>query len=229
MKKVINVLMSAILVVSMFMASTVSANAASANPSFGSAPSKVTLYVNDNNNDSRTINIKVYQWKSGYTYKAFSSNNSVAKVENGSVNSKSGVLFTIQAKSTGKTQINVQMCKSGKVVQSKKISVTVSARAQAKPSSLKVVSTTGSSIKISYKLSNRKYVNGYWIQVSTNPRFTSSVKNYKVTSINTTTVTLSGLSSGTRYYVRIASMSTLNNCYTISGYTSTSCTTKWTR
>jgi hypothetical protein len=139
------------------------------------------------------------------------------------------VLFTVQAKYIGSAKITVQMCKSGKVIQSKSISVTVTSRTQAKPTSLKVISTTGSSIKISYSLSNRNYVTGYWIQVSTNPRFSSNVKSYKVTSKNTMTATLSGLSRGTKYYVRVASLSTLNGCYTLSEYTTTSCTTSWTK
>ena len=229
MKRIISAFMAAILLVSMFTFGTISASAASASPSFGTAPGSITLYVNDSNNDSRTINIKVFNWASGYTYKAFSSNTSIATVENASVNSKSGVLFTVQAKYLGTTKITVQMCKSGKVIQSKSISVKVTSRTQATPTSLKVISTTGSSIKISYSLSNRNYITGYWIQVSTNPRFTSNVKSYKVTSKNTMTATLSGLSRGTRYYVRIASLSTLNGCYTLSGYTSTSCTTSWAK
>lgn len=219
MRKIISVLLSAIIIMSSLSALGISASAAS-NPSFGSSPTSVVLYVNDNNNDSRTINIKINSWKSGYTYKAYSSDSSVVSVKDGSVNSKSGVLFTIQAKDLGKTKVVVQMCKSGKVIQSKTISVTVKARSQATPTSLKCISATSSSLKISYKLSNKNYVNGYWIQVATDRNFTKNVKSYKVNSINTTTVTLTGLKSGTGYFVRVASLSTLNGCYTISPYTS---------
>lgn len=218
-KKVISVLMAIVTIFSV-SAMTLTASAATVTPSFGSAPSKVTLYVNDSNNDSRTINIKIANWVSGYTYKAYSANESVAKIQNASVNSKSGVLFTIQAKNLGSTKITVQMCKSSKVIQTKTISVTVSRRTQKAPTSLKVISTTGSSVKISYSQSNKNYINGYWIQVSTHPRFSSNVKTYKVTSKNTTSVTLSGLKSNTVYFVRIASMSTLNNCYLLSSYSS---------
>lgn len=225
MKKFISVLLSILVVISSVYALGLSASAAS-NPSFGSAPSSVVLYVNDKNNDARTVNIKISNWKSGYTYKAYSNNSSIAVVQDGSVNSKSGVLFTIQSKNLGSTTVVVQMCKSGKVIQSKTISVTVKARSQATPTALKCVSATASSLKISYKLSNKNYVSGYWIQVATDRNFTKNVKNYKVTSVNSTTVTLTGLKSGTTYFVRVASLSTLNSCYTISSYTSILTATK---
>ncbi|MGN1419729.1 MAG: fibronectin type III domain-containing protein [Acutalibacteraceae bacterium] len=215
--RMISLVLVITLIFSMF---AISASAASATPSFGSAPTAVTLYINDSNNDSRAINIKVNNWKSGYTYRAYSDDNSVAVVKDASVNSKSGVLFTIQAKYLGSTKVIVQMCKSGRVVQSKTISVTVKARTQATPTSLKCISATSSSLRISYSLSNKNYVTGYWIQVSTDRNFRNNVKSYKVTSKNQTTATLTGLKSRTAYFVRVASLSTLNNCYTISGYTS---------
>lgn len=225
-KRILSLTMALVIICSLFSISTITANAAST-PSFGSAPSSVVLYVNDNNNDSRTINIKISNWKSGYTYKVYSNNSSVASIQDGSVNSKSGVLFTIQAKYTGSTKVVVQMCKSGKVVQSKTISVAVSARSQATPTSLKCLSATSTSIKISYKLTNKKYANGFWIQVATDRNFTKNVKSYKVTSLSHTTVTLTGLKPRTNYFVRVASLSTLNGCYTISKYTTMLTSTSW--
>lgn len=226
MKKFISILMALIITMSSLAVLGVSTFAAST-PSFGSAPSSVTLYVNDSNNDSRAINIKVSGWQNGYTYKAFSNNSSVAAVENGSVNSKSGVLFTIQAKNLGTATITVQMLKSGKLIQSKTITVKVSSRTQATPSSLKCTASGTNYLKISYSISNKNYINGYWIQVSTDRNFKSNVKSYKVTSKNQMTATLSGLSRRTTYYVRIASMSTLNGCYTISGYRTMIAQTAW--
>lgn len=186
---------------------------AASTPSFGSgAPSSITLYVNDRNTDSRAVNIRINNWKSGYSYKAYSSNNNVAKVVNGSVNSKSGVLFSVQAKGLGNTTVKVQICKGSKVISTKNIKVYVKARTLPTPTGLKLVSKTKNSIKVSFKVSSTSYVNGSYIQISTSPRFTSGVKSYKTASIGkTTAVEINNLAPGTRYYVRVKRVSTLNN------------------
>ncbi len=212
-KKLVTTTFMFILIICLILANISVASAANT-PSFGSAPTSITLFVNDSNNDYRTINIPVKNWKKGYTYHAFSNDTYVAKVDKASVNSKTGVTFNVTAKKIGITQVTVQMKNaSKKVVQSKTIKVQVLGRNLAVPSSLRMTSSTKSSIKISYSLNNKDYVNGYWFEVSTSSSFAAkNTKSYKVLSSTQMSATFDSLKRGTRYYIRMASMSNRNGC-----------------
>ena len=221
MKRIIAILLSILTVFSVVCFNSIHTSAATSTPSFGSTQSSFTLYINDSNNDYRTVNIPVNNWKSGYTYTASSNKTSVVAIERASVNSKTGVTFNAKAKGLGNAVITVQMKKSNKVITKKSISITVSSRGLSTPTSLRLVSSTKNSIKVSYSLDNKSYVDGYRFEVSTSSSFPSNNKKvYVVNSKNQMSTTLNNLNKGTRYYVRIAAISTRNGCILRSNWSS---------
>ena len=62
----------------------------------------------------------------------------------------------------------------------------------------------------------KKTGSGYQIQIATNSKFTNGKKAYKVTSSKTLKKTISGLSKGKKYYVRVRAYKTYGN--TVYGY-----------
>lgn len=218
MKKIVSVLLCIAMILSLF---SVSVSAAS-KPSFGSgAPSSITLYVNDANNQYRAINISVKNFSSSYTYHVSSNNTSIATISKASVNSKSGVHFTINAKSEGSTTVNVSIKKGSTIVASKNISVKVTrVKVSVKPTNLKVASTTNNSIKLSWSCSNKNYANGYIIQVSTDSTFISSKTKQYSASMSSTSATINGLKAGTRYYIRVCTAYNFDKWYQVSPYSS---------
>lgn len=208
-KKSITSILLIVTIISTFAFGGVQAQAAT----FGTpSNSSVTLYINDSNNDDRIINIPIKSWTQGYTYSAVSNNTKIVKVKNASVNSKTGITFTAQAEYPGSTTISVKMKNSsGKILSTINIIVNVTNKAMPTPTSLSVTNVAKDSVSISYKNTNRAYITGYYIEASTTSTFTSSTtKVYKVNDKNQTAVKLSGLKSGQRYYVRVASISNLN-------------------
>ena len=193
---------------------------AAVTPSFGSFQSKQILYVNDPNLDYRIVNIPIKNWQNGYAYKAWSENKAVVKVENASVNSKTGITLRAQSKGVGKTSIKIEMCKNGKTIKTTYVKVEVYARPIATPTSLKFLSRTTNSVKISYVLNNRAYATGYYIQLSSSPKFTTIDKAYKTTSVNVTSPVLTGLSRGKQYFCRVAAISTRNGYNVFSNWSS---------
>ncbi len=74
----------------------------------------------------------------------------------------------------------------------------------------KLNSVTAGTGKLTAKYTKIDVCTGYIVQVATNSAFTSGVKEAKVTSASTVSKTVSGLSSGKTYYVRVRGYNEFN-------------------
>lgn len=201
------VMVAAIMVVGMTGMSIKQVEAA--NPSFGYMASNCTLYGNVKNQDYRTFTVTIKNWVNGYKYSISSSNSSVCKYGKLSINSKSGAHFTLYSNNVGTAVITLKMSNSsGKVVQTKKMTVTVTTKGMSTPTSLRRVSNNATSAKVNFRNAITTYITGYRIQVSTKSDFATTTINKIVGNKNTVNITILGLKNRTTYYVRIAAIST---------------------
>ncbi len=78
------------------------------------------------------------------------------------------------------------------------------------PKATSITSTSVASGKIVVKWKKTSSVTGYQIQYATNSSFTKNVKTKTVSDASTVSKTLSGLTNGTTYYVRVRSYKTIS-------------------
>ncbi|MCR5836015.1 MAG: fibronectin type III domain-containing protein [Lachnospiraceae bacterium] len=219
-KGIVGFMVVALMVAGITVESTKSV--AAATPTFGYMASSCTLYGNVKDQDYRSFTVTINNWVNGYKYTISSSNKSVCSYSNLSVNSKSGVHFTLQSGDVGTSTITLTMCNgNGKVVQTKKMSVTVTTKGMSVPTSLRRVSATATSAKLNFKNSTTTYVTGYRIQVSTRSDFNTTVVNQIVGNKNTVNINVTGLKKNTTYYARVAATSTNGKKTYRSGWSNT--------
>lgn len=138
-----------------------SRNVAAATPSLGYMPGSCTLYVNVKDQDYRAFTVTVKNWNNGYKYTISTSNKNVCSYSNLSVNSKSGVHFTLRCGNVGTAVITLNMSNSaGRVIQTKKMTVVATTKGMSTPTSLRRVSATATSAKFNFKNSVTTYVTG---------------------------------------------------------------------
>lgn len=221
MKKGIAGIMAAALMV-VGITGILTKSVAAATPSLGYMASSCTLYGNVKNQDYRAFTVTINNWVNGYKYTISTSNKNVCSYSNLSVNSKSGVHFTLQSGDVGTSTITLKMSNSaGKVIQTKKMTVKVTTKGMSKPTSLRKVSGTATSVKLNYKNATTTYVTGYRIQVSTRSDFGTTVVNQIVGNKNTVNINVSGLKKNTTYYARVAATSTNGKKTYRSGWSNT--------
>jgi hypothetical protein len=122
----------------------------------------------------------------------YSSNNAKVKVN------ASGKV-TVNVKFIGKATITIKVAANGIYkAAAKKITVTVN---PTKTSISKVTNTKGKKLTISWK--KNTVATGYQIQYSTSKTFSSGNKAVTITKNSTTSKTITGLTKGKNYYVRI--------------------------
>ena len=219
-KGIAGIMVVALIVVGMTGISIKSVSAAT--PSFGYIASSCTLYGNVKNQDYRAFTVTINNWVNSYKYTISTSNKNVCSYSNLSVNSKSGVHFTVQSGDVGTAIITLKISNSsGKVIQTKKMTVTVTTKGMLTPNSLRKVSATATSAKFNFKNTSTTYVTGYRIQISTRSDFSSTVVNRIAGNKNTVNINVNGLKKNTTYYARVAATSTNGKKTYRSGWSNT--------
>lgn len=215
-KKIIKRTSVIILMLIFVMSALTLQTSAAKNPSLGSCISKMTLYNNSHNNNNRTrsVVIPIKNYNKNFSYKAKSSCNSVASVS-GSVNSKTGMTITVKAISRGTSTITLSIKSGSKTVSEKRIEVTVYPKGIATPKNLKASNIGRNSAIFSWTVSSTDYISYYRIQISGN---NSSWKTIGTSKTNA--VRINGLASGTRYYLRVVAISSLEDGSYLNSYSS---------
>lgn len=184
-----------------------------ATPSFGFMASGCTLYGNVYGKESMKINVIINNYSDAYNYKMYSTDADVCSYSNAIIKpSVACISFTLQAGECGTAVINLAIFnKSGKLIQEKKMKVTVTTKGMSVPTSLRRVSATANTAKFNFKNATTTYVTGYKIQVSTKSNFSTTVINKVIGNKNTVNINVSGLKKNTTYYARVAAVSKNGN------------------